>query len=77
MNFLMKKFELVKHYLAYQTHFYETSTIEDALRSSRLVTVRTDENRELVSRTFHSNTQASHDLNISRTSLQYLIRDLN
>ena len=57
-------------------------SIEDAPRTSRPVTVRTEENRQLVSRTFHSNPRtsqrrASHDLNISRTSLQRLMKDLN
>ena len=50
--------------------------MEDVPRSGRLVTVKTEENKQFISRTFHSNPQisqrcASHDLNISRTSLQY------
>ena len=62
--------------------FDETNSIEDAPRSGRPVTVRTEENRELVSRTFHLNTRTlqrreSHDLNISLISAQCLMKDLN
>ena len=61
--------------------FDETSSIEDVPRSDRPVTVREEENGELVSRTFHSNPRtsqrrASHDLNISYTSLQRLMQGL-
>ena len=62
--------------------FDETSSIEDAPRSDRPVTITREGNSKLVSRTFHLNPRtsqrrASHDLNISHTSLQCLIKDLN
>ncbi|CAF4499633.1 unnamed protein product [Rotaria sp. Silwood2] len=62
--------------------FDVTGSIEDEPRSGRPITVRTEENRQLVSQTFllnprTSQRRASDDLNISRTSLQRLMKDLN
>ena len=64
------------------TKFDETGSIEDAPRSERPVTITREGNRELVSRTFRSNSgtsqrRASHDLDISHTSVQRLMKDLN
>ncbi|CAF1575856.1 unnamed protein product, partial [Didymodactylos carnosus] len=62
--------------------FDETGSVEDAPRSGRPITVRTEENTEVVSEAFRRNPQpsqrrASRDLNVSRTSLQRLMKDLN
>ncbi|CAF3931381.1 unnamed protein product [Rotaria sp. Silwood1] len=62
--------------------FDETGSIEDEPRSGRPITIRTGENRQLVSQTFllnprTSQKRASDDLHISRTSLQRLMKDLN
>ena len=64
------------------TKFDETGSIEDELRSGRSVTVTAEESRQLVFRTFYSNPRTSqrrtsHDLHISRTSLQRRMKDLN
>ncbi|CAF3181292.1 unnamed protein product [Rotaria sp. Silwood2] len=62
--------------------FDETGSVEDAPRSGRPRTVRTEENMERVSETFLLNPQtskkrASIDLGISRRSLGRLMQDLN
>ncbi|CAF1432786.1 unnamed protein product [Rotaria sordida] len=62
--------------------FDETGSIEDEPRNGRPITVRTEENRQRVSQTFLLNPRtsqrhASDDLNISRTSLQRLMKGLN
>lgn len=62
--------------------FDETGSVEDAPRSGRPTTVRAEENAQTVSETFRRNPQssqrrASRDLNISRTSLQCLMKDQN
>ncbi len=62
--------------------FDESDSVEDVPRSGRPTTVRTEENAEVVSETFRRNPQpsqrrASRDLNISRSSLQRLMKDLN
>ncbi|CAF4255107.1 unnamed protein product [Rotaria sordida] len=62
--------------------FDETGSVEDAPRSGRPRTVRTEENMERVSETFllHPQTskkRASIDLGISRRSLGRLMQDLN
>ena len=61
--------------------FDETGLIEDASRRESTSNSH-HRNKELVSRTFHSNPRtgqrrASYDLNSSRTSLQRLMKDLN
>lgn len=62
--------------------FAETGSVDDAPRSGRPTTVRTEENKQLVSETFFQNHQtsqrrASIQLDISRTSLQRIMKDLN
>jgi transposase len=62
--------------------FDETGSVDDAPRSGRPTTFNTEENLELVSKTFSqsprtSQRHASYELNISRSSLQRLMRDLN
>ena len=57
-------------------------SVEDSPRSGRPITVRTEENIQLVSEAFAQNPQlfqrcASFELGISGTSLQHLMQDLN
>ncbi len=61
--------------------FEEAGSVDDASRSGRPATVRTEENRQLVSEAFLRNPQtsqrrASTELNMSRTSLRRLMKDL-
>ncbi|CAF3957412.1 unnamed protein product [Rotaria sp. Silwood1] len=62
--------------------FEETGSVEDASRSGRPTTGKTEENIQLVSQTFLLNPHISQrcaalELNISRTSLQRLMKVLN
>ncbi len=82
MNFVTKKFYLDKQFIEQKKKFDETGSVEDAPRSGRPTTVRTEDNSQLVSETFRLNPQssqrrASRYFNISRTSLQRLMKDLN
>jgi transposase len=62
--------------------FDENGSVEDAPRSGRPTTVRTEENAEVVSEAFRQNPQSSQryaarDLSISCSSLRRLMKDLN
>ncbi|CAF1264566.1 unnamed protein product [Rotaria sordida] len=64
------------------TKFDETGSMEDAPRSGRPTSITTEENMELVSESYTLNPQksqrrAAHDLDISRSSVRRIMKELN
>jgi len=64
------------------TKFDETGSVEDAPRSGRPTSITTEENMELVSESYTLNPQksqrrAAHDLDISRSSVRRIMKELN
>ncbi|CAF4924080.1 unnamed protein product, partial [Rotaria sp. Silwood2] len=64
------------------TKFDETGSVEDAPRSGRPTSITTEENMQLVSESYTLNPQksqrhAAHDLDISRSSVRRIMKELN